>query len=277
MGEKVSDSASRSVRLELAGKLPASLPRHVAIIMDGNGRWATSKAKSRTEGHRAGAESARIMAECCTEWGIPYLTLYAFSTENWGRPRREVKFLMSQLERFLVERRDEMAREGIRFKAIGRTGELRPKLVKELAKTEQVTSGSTRLTIQLALNYGGRAELVDACRALARKVKEGAISPEDIDEESVARELSTAGAPDPDLLIRSGGEMRVSNFLLWQISYAEIYVTETLWPDFREEALLAALEAYAARHRRFGRVEEGLLREQAQAPARSTRAKSPGE
>ena len=240
---------------ETPSEIQDQLPAHLAVIMDGNGRWARRHGLPRTEGHKAGAESARVVARCCAEWGIRYLTLYAFSTENWNRPRSEVRFLMQQLRRFLVERRGELKENGIRLRAIGRIEALSPAVRRELAATEEATRDGGNLTLLLALNYGGRAEIVDACRALARRVKDGALVPEEIDEHAFAAHLCTAGVPDPDLLIRTGGEMRVSNFLLWQISYAELYVTDVTWPDFRREQLLEALRSYAARTRRFGRVD----------------------
>ena len=236
--------------------LPPRLPVHVAIIMDGNGRWARREKLPRTRGHVAGAESARVIVECCVEFGIPYLTLYAFSTENWDRPAGEVRFLMGQLRRFLVDRRREMVERGVRLKAIGRIAALPASVRKELARTERATQGCKALTLLLALNYGGRGEIVDACRALAAQVEAGRLSVGEINEQRLGDCLYSAGVPDPDLLIRTGGEMRVSNFLLWQISYAELYVTDVLWPEFRQEQFLEALRQFAKRKRRFGRVGE---------------------
>jgi len=235
-------------------ELPQNLPSHIAIVMDGNGRWAHQRGLSRTEGHVAGAESARQVATCCAEWGIPYLTLYAFSTENWRRPAAEVRFLMQELRRFLKKERAELLENGIRLEAIGRLEGLPKAVRQELGKTREATADGKKLTLTLALNYGARSEIADACRALAQEVKAGKLDPEGIDEELVAGKLYTAGLPDPDLLIRTGGEMRVSNFLLWQISYSELYVTDVLWPDFRKERLLEALHDFARRERRFGDV-----------------------
>jgi undecaprenyl diphosphate synthase len=224
--------------------------------MDGNGRWARKRGLPRTEGHLAGAQSARTVAEACIKLGIPYLTLYAFSTENWQRPAAEVRFLMKQLRRFLIEHRDEMVRQGIRLQAIGRLGELPPPVVRELQKTVQATEHGAKLTLTLALNYGGRSEIVDACRSLAADVKAGKLDADDIDEKAVASRLYTAGLPDPDLLIRTGGEMRLSNFLLWQVSYTELYVTEVLWPDFNGRHLAEAIRQYSRRERRFGALTQ---------------------
>lgn len=234
--------------------LPDNLPDHVAIVMDGNGRWAEARGLPRTEGHSAGAESARNVAECCVKFDIPHLTLYAFSTENWSRPDKEVRFLMKRLRQFLLERRDEMVEQGIRLRAIGRTEELPMLVRRELRKTLEATADGDKLTLNLAVNYGSRSEIVDACRALAREVQEGELAPEDIDEGRLSDHLYTSGQPDPDLFIRTGGEMRLSNFLLWQLSYAELHITDVLWPDFGEEEFLAALQDFSARNRRFGGI-----------------------
>jgi len=230
------------------------LPRHVAIIMDGNGRWARRHGLPRNEGHLAGAESAKAVAECCTELGIPYLTLYAFSTENWNRPKGEVRFLMDQLEKYLRDQRAEFIKNDARFLAIGRIEGLPENVRKQVADTELQTEHCSKLTVAVALNYGGRAEITDACRAIAQKVEQGELSAAQVDEALVGRNLYTALLPDPDLVIRTGGQQRVSNFLLWQISYAELHFTDVLWPDFRREQFLAALRAFAARERRFGAV-----------------------
>jgi undecaprenyl diphosphate synthase len=238
----------------LMDELPTNLPQHVAIVMDGNGRWAEARGLPRTEGHSQGAQSARTIAECCVEFEIPYLTLYAFSTENWQRPDKEVRFLMRRLRQFLIERRDEMIEQGIRLQAIGRTEDLPLMVRRELRKTLGATAGGDNLTLNLAINYGARSEIVDACRALAGHVADGELSPDEIDEDLVADHLYTSGQPDPDLLIRTGGELRLSNFLLWQLSYAELYVTEILWPDFGREEFLQAIREFAGRERRFGGV-----------------------
>lgn len=235
-------------------ELPTNLPAHVAIIMDGNGRWAEARDLPRTEGHSRGARSARTVAESCVEFGIPYLTLYAFSTENWQRPDKEVRFLMRRLRQFLIERRDEMIEQGIRLQAIGRTEDLPMMVRRELRKTLSATEGGDKLTLNLAVNYGARSEIVDACRSLAARVAGGELTPEQIDEDLLSDSLYTAGQPDPDLLIRTGGEMRLSNFLLWQLSYAEIHVTDILWPDFGREEFVRTLHEFARRERRYGGV-----------------------
>ena len=246
--------------------VPQKLPTHVAVIMDGNGRWAHAHGLPRTEGHLEGAESARVIANCCAELRIPYLTLYAFSTENWRRPEEEVSFLMEQLARFLVERRDEMIENDIRLQAIGRIGELPEAVQLELRRTTEATRSGSALTLVLALNYGARSEIVDACRKLAAEVQAGRLAPGQIDEARISGCLYTRDIPDPDLLIRTGGESRVSNFLLWQISYAELCITYVLWPDFRREEFLAALRDYAKRERRFGRVAEANRQGEAKTP-----------
>jgi undecaprenyl diphosphate synthase len=232
--------------------LPDKLPRHVAVIMDGNGRWAKARGLPRNEGHKAGAESAARVAECCVEFGIPVLTLYAFSTENWRRPRGEVQFLMSNLRRFLRERRAEFLERDIRVVAIGEVEELPGSVRRELSRTEEATRDCRSLTLVTALNYGSRSEIAHAARSIAEDVRAGRIDPEAVDEALVEERLYTAGLPAVDLLIRTGGEMRVSNFLLWQVSYAEFYVTPTCWPDFDRDAFVEALQEFARRERRFG-------------------------
>ncbi|MFW6457752.1 MAG: isoprenyl transferase [Planctomycetota bacterium] len=234
--------------------LPEERPTHVAIVMDGNGRWAEKRGKPRTEGHSAGAQSARNISECCIKFDIPYLTLYAFSTENWRRPNHEVRFLMNRLRKFLIERRDEMVEQGIALQPIGRLGKLPRRVRREMDATVQATRDGENLTLNLALNYGARAEITDACRVLARRVQNGELKPAEIDEALVNDSLYTAGQPDPDLFIRTGGEMRLSNFMLWQVSYAELYFTNVLWPDFGDDEFTDAIREYARRERRFGAV-----------------------
>jgi undecaprenyl diphosphate synthase len=231
-----------------------NIPRHVAIIMDGNGRWAKQRGLPRVEGHRVGADSVREIVRASGELGIQYLTLYAFSSENWNRPKAEISALMHLLEFYLRQEVAELNRSNVRLAAIGRTHELTESSQNQLAKSMATLKDNTGLTLVLALSYGGRVEIVDAMRAIAREVKTGQREIADIDEGCISQHLYTAGIPDPDLLIRTSGEMRVSNFLLWQISYAEIYVTDTLWPDFRKPQLLAAVEDFGKRQRRFGRV-----------------------
>ena len=234
-----------------------NIPRHVAIIMDGNGRWARERGLPRIEGHRRGAESVRQVVRACGELGIEYLTLYAFSIENWNRPKTEVSALMRLLEFYLKQEIPELDKNNVRLAAIGRIHELPQSAQRQLEKSMDVLKKNTGLTLVLALSYGGRAEIVDAMRSIAREVKAGRLDVADVDEKVISRHLYTRSIPDPDLLIRTSGEMRVSNFLLWQISYAEIYVTETLWPDFRKVELLKALEDYSKRNRRFGLVGSG--------------------
>lgn len=231
-----------------------NLPRHVAIIMDGNGRWARERGLPRIEGHRRGAESVREIVRVSGELGVEYLTLYAFSIENWNRPKAEVSALMRLLEFYLKQEIAELDKSNVRLAAIGRIHELPASAQKQLEKSMAALNKNTGLTLVLALSYGARAEIVDAMRSICREVKGGRLDVADVDEKVISQHLYTRSMPDPDLLIRTSGEMRVSNFLLWQISYAEIYVTETLWPDFRKAAYLKALEDYSGRNRRFGLV-----------------------
>jgi len=238
---------------------PKKLPQHVAVIMDGNGRWAKKRAFSRIRGHEEGAESVREIVRTSREIGIRWLTLYAFSEENWKRPAYEIKALMKLLKDYLKSELDEMKENNIRFQTIGRTHKL-PRDVREaISRTREQTSGNRGMTLTLALSYGSRQEIVDTIRVLAEGVQRGDITPEDISEERVAASLYTAGMPDPDLLIRTSGESRVSNFLLWQISYAELYITPTLWPEFRKEEYLEAIAEYQKRERRFGATSDQLL------------------
>jgi len=230
----------------------ANLPTHVAVIMDGNGRWAKERHLPRVEGHRMGAESVRILVRTAGELGIRYLTLYAFSIENWNRPKDEVDTLMKYLARYLKNEIGELNRNNVRLEAIGQIYRLPEFVQTQLRDTRAALSKNNGLTLILALSYGGRTEIVEAVRALARKVKSGTIEPEEINEQAVSQHLYTYNYPDPDLLIRTSGEMRVSNFLLWQISYTELVVTPTLWPDFRKPQFYQALEEYTRRHRRFG-------------------------
>jgi undecaprenyl diphosphate synthase len=222
--------------------------------MDGNGRWAAQRGLPRSEGHMAGAEAARAAAQCCVEWGIPVLTLYAFSTENWRRPRSEVRFLMSQLRKFLREHRKDFVENRIRLRPIGVMDDLPAAVQRELQATVEATQEGDRLTLVLALNYGSHREITDAVRSLAARVAAGELAPEDINEDLVENSLYTADLPPLDLMIRTGGEMRLSNFLLWQMHYGEFYVTEKLWPDFGEQAFRDALQQFGRRDRRFGSV-----------------------
>jgi undecaprenyl diphosphate synthase len=229
-----------------------TIPRHIAIIMDGNGRWAKERGLPRLEGHRAGAESVREVMEASIELGVEYLTLFAFSSENWSRPAMEVAALMTLLDRFLKEKAKELDRQNVRLLAIGQLDRLPAKTRALLAQIQARTAGHTTMTLVLALSYGGREEIVAAAKSLAEDAVSGSISPSDIDGALFASRLQTAGIPDPDLLVRTSGEMRVSNFLLWQISYAEMVIVKKLWPDFRQGDLFEAVQEYQRRHRRFG-------------------------
>lgn len=228
------------------------IPRHIAIIMDGNGRWAKERGLPRREGHRAGAESVREVTDTCIELGVEYLTLYAFSSENWNRPDAEVKALMALLDRFLSEKAKDLEKQNIRLLAIGQLDRLPVKTRALLDRIMAKTADNTALTLVLALSYGGREEIVAAARSLAQDARAGTLAPEDIDAELFASRLQTAGIPDPDVLVRTSGEIRVSNFLLWQISYAEMVIVRKYWPDFRRNDLIEAVREYQRRHRRFG-------------------------
>ena len=229
-----------------------AIPRHIAVIMDGNGRWARDRGLERIEGHLKGAETVRRIVEECCRLGVGNLTLYSFSSENWKRPPREVEFLMGLLKQYLIDERVEIARQNIRFRVIGRRGELSADVVAEIEESERRSCSNTGLTLALAVNYGSRAEIVDGVRAIAERVKRGELEPAEIEEATVAESLYTVGMPDPDLLIRTAGEMRISNYLLWQISYAELWVTPVCWPDFSTAHLQEAIREFTARERRFG-------------------------
>jgi undecaprenyl diphosphate synthase len=231
-----------------------SLPRHIAIIMDGNGRWAELRGLPRMSGHAEGIKSVREATALCLELGIPNLTIYAFSQENWKRPAHEITALMLLLERFLQGELDELVERGIRFRAIGRVDSLPASALKWVRKVEGETAHLDKMTLTVALSYGGRSEIVDAVRRLAKDCQAGQVSPDQIDEPFLERYLSTQGLPDPDLLIRTSGEARISNFLLWQLAYTEMYFTPTLWPDFRRREGLLALLDFQRRERRFGRL-----------------------
>jgi undecaprenyl diphosphate synthase len=236
----------------LSAEALASLPRHVAVIMDGNGRWAKQRHLPRIEGHRQGAESARTIIRVAGELGIKYLTLYAFSVENWNRPKDEVDALMKYLVHYLKTETSDLNKNNVKLEVIGQIYRLPENVQEHLKKSIATLSKNNGLTLIMALSYGGRTEIIDAVRGIATKVKNGELDPADINEQVVADHLYTRQWPDPDVLIRTSGEMRVSNFLLWQISYAELVVTPTLWPDFRKPQFYAALEEYNRRHRRFG-------------------------
>ncbi len=240
-------------------KKRGGLPRHVAVIMDGNGRWAKQRGLPRVAGHQEGINSVRAVVEACGELGIQVLTLYTFSTENWRRPQSEVSALMRLLLQTIRKEVDELDRNNVRLMTIGHLEDLPQAARRGVLNTVRRLSKNTGLTVNLALSYGGRVEIVDAVRAIVGAALRGELRPEEIDEQTVARFLSTRDIPDPDLLIRTSGELRLSNFLLWQLAYTEIYVTDVLWPDFRKKEFFAAIEAYQRRERRFGRVSEQLL------------------
>ncbi|MEM9079961.1 MAG: isoprenyl transferase [Verrucomicrobiota bacterium] len=231
---------------------PSNIPTHIAIIMDGNGRWAKERGLPRRDGHRAGAESVREAVETCKELGVQYLTLYAFSSENWNRPQTEIDALMLLLDRFLSEKLPELDKQDVRLHTIGHIERLPAKNQKRLAEAKEKTKNNSSLNLILALSYGAREEITEATQRIAAQAAAGTLNPTTISNETVAQHLHTANFPDPDLLVRTSGELRLSNFLLWQLSYAEIVATPTYWPDFKKSHLLAAVAEYSRRHRRFG-------------------------
>ena len=249
MEQKLRETAQR------LGLKPEQLPRNIAIIMDGNGRWAQRQNLPRYEGHRQGAKTAEAIAQACVDFGMQSLTLYSFSIENWKRPQAEVNALMHLYADYLVAIRPNLMRNNVRLVHLGRVAGLPEMVSDSLRETMELTRGNTGMALALALNYSGRAEIVDATRAIAQAHREGRLRLEDIDEDCIGAHLYTAGLPDPDLLIRTASELRVSNFLLWQISYSEFYVTDTLWPEFDEASLEKAFLAYARRDRRFGAID----------------------
>ncbi len=230
----------------------ARWPRHIAIIMDGNGRWAQRQNLPRIEGHRRGVASVRRTTEECARLKIEQLTLYCLSSENWKRPQQEIDFLMHLLEQYMIEERSTIMDNNLRVRMIGRREGIPNQVLRELDKTVEMSSINTGMWLNLAINYGGRSELVDAVQAIARQSAAGVISPAEIDEQTIADHLYTAGLDDPDLLVRTAGEMRISNFLLWQVSYAEIWVTDRCWPEFDEAVLHEAIHGFAQRNRKFG-------------------------
>lgn len=246
------DNPFTAAEIVSLGLRPDRLPRHVAVIMDGNGRWAQSRGYPRIEGHRRGVSTVRTIVEQCSRLGLDQLTLYCFSSENWKRPALELKLLMQLLEQYLIEERAEIVRQNLRFAVIGRRDGLGDGVLNEIARTSEVSRDNTGMRLCLAVNYGSRGELVDAARAIAQAVADGNLTPDQIDEQVFAGHLYTAGMSDPDLVIRTAGEMRISNYLLWQISYAELWVTEKCWPEFGVEDLHRAFQDFAARDRRFG-------------------------
>ncbi len=238
---------------------PHYLPSHIAVIMDGNGRWATRQGLPRFVGHRQGAKALKELLRCCKEWGIGTLTAYAFSTENWHRPAHEVQFLMSLFEQLLWRELAELKQEGVRLRFIGDLSALSPSLQAMVQRSMQETANNQAVQFNVAVNYGGRAELVHACRQLAQQVQAGTLSPMEIDAALVEQQLYTAGCPDPDLLIRTSGELRLSNYLLWQLAYTELYFTDVLFPDFDRRVLHEALREYQRRDRRFGQLSPSAM------------------
>ncbi|NJO39324.1 MAG: isoprenyl transferase [Cyanobacteria bacterium CRU_2_1] len=248
-------TANPTILQELPADLDRDrLPKHVAVIMDGNGRWAKKQGLPRIIGHRRGVDTLKDILRCCKDWGIQALTAYAFSTENWGRPLEEVDFLMTLFERVLRQELREMMAEDVKIRFVGNLDALPRSLQTEIERSMEQTYHNQGIHFTVATNYGGRQEIVQACRSIAAKVQQGLLQPDEIDEALFQHHLYTAGNCDPDLLIRTSGEMRISNFLLWQVAYAELYVTNTLWPDFDRREFHCALSAYQQRDRRFGKV-----------------------
>ena len=247
--EKIEKTAER------LGLATEQIPRHIAIIMDGNGRWAQKKGLPRAQGHQQGGKTVETIALRCVDFGIESLTLYSFSIENWERPKAEVNTLMHLYSQYLVGIRPMMKKNKVKLIHLGRLAQLPSAVKKDLRKTMEITAGNTGMILALALNYGGRTEIADAAQKIAQQYKKGKLRLKDIDEECISRHLYTAGLAEPDLLIRTANEMRISNFLLWQISYSEFYVTKTLWPDFKKTDLEKAILAYAKRDRRFGIIK----------------------
>ncbi|KAB2857124.1 MAG: isoprenyl transferase [Chloroflexi bacterium] len=233
-------------------ELPANIPYHVGIIMDGNGRWAKQRGLPRTEGHRHGVENLRGVLEACGDFGIKILTIYAFSTENWGRPPAEVRFLLSIIDYFIDRELNALHEKGVKLRHIGKLDGLNPRLKKRIHEALELTRNNEAITLNIAFNYGGRDDIVQAVRQIMRE----GVAPEAVTEDLISQHLYTAGQPDPDLIIRTGGDMRLSNFLMWQAAYSEFYSTPTFWPDFNRTELLRAIEYYGARDRRFGLVKE---------------------
>jgi undecaprenyl diphosphate synthase len=255
----IHETDAARLTMDLSGLDKSRLPQHVAIIMDGNGRWAKERGKSRIEGHRRGKTSVRVIVEMSRKIGIPFLSLYAFSTENWLRPQDEVHALMGLLEHYLAAEQAKMMRYSIRLLAIGDRSRLPISVRRTLERVIDLTRDNKRMTVILALSYSGRNEIVRMMKRIASEVREGRYDPEEIDEKTIAAHMDTPDVPDPDLLIRTSGELRISNFYLWQIAYSELYVTPTLWPDFREKDYLQALIEFQQRRRRFGRTDEQVM------------------
>ncbi len=267
MAKSTARPSSRSALEQIQSPVPGLIierpdfggpfPEHIAVIMDGNGRWAQEQSLRRVFGHKEGIHSVREITTECAKMGVKSLTLYAFSVENWKRPRHEVAYLMRLLQRFLVDERPTLMKNGVRLKGLGRLADLPEQALAELRRTEVLTAENSGMLLRLALSYGGRSEIADALRSIAVQVQQGALDPAQIDEETLRQYLYDPHTPDPDLLIRTAGELRVSNFLLWQISYSELYVARECWPDFRAKHLRAALADYARRVRKFGSLSKG--------------------
>jgi len=249
--QEESDKKSQTVLME-----QGEIPQHIAIIMDGNGRWAKSRGNIRSYGHKAGVDSVRDVTEACAQIGVKYLTLYAFSTENWGRPKIEVNALMRLLASSLRKEADNLNENGIRLQTIGQVDRFPRNCQRELEEVIRLTNENDRLQLCLALSYSGRWDITEAVKKIAHQIKEGDLDPKDIDDNMISAHLSTADIPDPDLIIRTSGEYRLSNFLLWQLAYSELYITETYWPDFRREELYEAIQSFQQRERRFGKVSK---------------------
>lgn len=244
-----------AVSKELVAAPRLRIPNHLGVIMDGNGRWATARGKKRTEGHLAGVRALRGLVELCINYGVANLTVFSFSSENWSRPVEEVSFIFSLLRRFVASDLQTLIRNNVHVRVIGSREGLDPSLVRLINDAEQKTAANTGLNLIVAFNYGGKAELTEATRAIARAVSRGELDPETISEETIAASLYTTGIPDPDLIVRTSGEQRISNFLLWQAAYAELIFVDEYWPDFNEETFVRVLETFALRDRRFGGVE----------------------
>jgi undecaprenyl diphosphate synthase len=248
-------SADSAVQTEPSREAELHVPAHIAVIMDGNGRWAQQRGKPRTEGHLAGVKALRLLVELCIRYGVSYLTTFSFSSENWSRPQDEVSFIMGLVRRFVASDLARLHRNNVRVRIIGRRDDLDRPMQQLIANVEEKTAGNTGLKLDIAFNYGGKAEITEAARRIAEAVARGAVKPEDITEATVARALYTSGAPDPDLIIRTSGEQRFSNFLIWQGAYSELAFVDEYWPDFDESIFLRVLEDYASRQRRFGGIE----------------------
>ncbi|CAN5353220.1 isoprenyl transferase [soil metagenome] len=251
----VQTESDKKLQKEIADS--GKIPTHIAIIMDGNGRWAQTKGNIRIYGHKAGVDSVRDITESCAELGVKYLTLYAFSTENWNRPSVEVNSLMKILVSSLKKEAQRLNENNIKFVTIGQIERLPEKCQRQISEVTELTKDNDRLQLCLALSYSGRWDITEAVKQLAEQVKNGDLNPEDINDDSISSHLSTAEVPDPDLIIRTSGEFRISNFLLWQLAYSELYITETYWPDFRRDELYEAIKSYQKRDRRYGKVKNG--------------------